>query len=169
MGSNSSFEMVGKAGGEIFLTSDPFPLIPGVLTTGEITNRVELETTPTLSLFTLKEGKIVPDYMADDVSIICILPQGLVLLTGCSHAGIISIINKAVKLTGIDKLVAVIGGFHLIDANDDRIDQTLETLYDMNIEQIYTGHCTGLKAETKMLMALGKRFHKLHTGMKINL
>lgn len=167
MSPESSREAIERNGGELILTDEPLPLMPGAITTGEIKERVDFEKTPSLSLLTLEKGRMVPDLMADDLSLVFILPRGLVIVTGCSHAGITGIIETAVRLTGINQIAAVIGGFHLIDADDDRISRTLEELTVMNLDKIYAGHCTGLKAEAKMLMGLGDRFRKLHTGMKI--
>ncbi len=167
MGPENSREAVEKNGGEMILTDEPLPLMPGVVTTGEINKRVSFEATPTLSLLTLQDGKKSPDVMADDISMVFVLKEGLVIVTGCSHAGIISIIEEAVRLTGVEEVSAVIGGFHLIDAEEERINKTVEALTTMNVKMIYTGHCTGLKAEAKMLMELGDRFCKLSTGMKI--
>ena len=165
MGSESSSESIIKAGGEIYFTRDPLPLMPGGLTTGEIIERVDFENNPTISLMTIEEGKMVPDRMVDDISIVFIVNQELVVVTGCSHAGIISIIKTAICLTGIDRIAAVIGGFHLADAGEERINMTVEALAGLNVGEIYTGHCTGFEAEAKMFNKLESRFHKLHTGM----
>ncbi|MFO7951471.1 MAG: MBL fold metallo-hydrolase [Bacillota bacterium] len=163
----STPEAIKEAGGEMILTDEPLPLMPGVITTGEIKERVDFEKSPTLALKTLQEGKLVSDQMKDDISLILIMPEGLVIVTGCAHAGIVSIVDKAIRLTGVEQVAAVIGGFHLIDGKDERIDKTLDALKAKNIGKIYAGHCTGFKAEAKMLMEFGNRFSKLHTGMKI--
>jgi len=167
MGPENSLQAIEKAGGEAILTDEPLPLMPGAVTTGEIKERVSFEAAPTLSLLTLQDGKNIPDRMADDTSLIFILQEGLVIVTGCSHAGIISIIEAAVRLTGMEQVAAVIGGFHLVDADEERINKTVKALITMNVKKIYTGHCTGLKAEAKMLTELGERFCRLRTGMKI--
>ncbi len=169
MGPENSREAVERAGGEMILAAEPLPLLPGTLTSGEISERVDYEKTPTLSLLTIEGGKTRPDPMIDDLSLYFILPDGLVIVTGCAHAGIVSIIEKAVKLTGVDRIAAVIGGFHLVDAEEKRIDNTVETLANMQDALIYTGHCTGLKAEARLLNRLDKRFRKLCSGLKIEL
>ncbi len=169
MDPESSREAVANKGGELILTEEPLPLMSGVVTSGEIRERAGFEQTPTLSLLTVKNGKMVPDLMADDLSLTFILPRGLVIVTGCSHAGIIGIVNTATRLTGVEHIAAVIGGFHLIDADQERINRTVDELMAVNPDQVFTGHCTGLKAEAKMLERFGDRFRKLHTGMKITL
>ncbi len=163
----NSPEAVKQAGGEMVLTVDPLPLAPGILTTGELKERVGFEKSPTLTMLTIKEGRMVRDSMADDISLIFILKQGLVIVTGCSHAGVISIIETAIRMTGINHVAAVIGGFHLIDADEGRIKKTVEDLAVMSLDKIYTGHCSGLRAEAKLLDQFGSRFRKLRTGLTI--
>ncbi len=157
-----------EVGGELILTGEPLPLMPGVITTGEIKERADFEENPTLALKTIRDGKLVPDQMRDDLSLVLIMPEGLVVITGCSHAGIVSIVDTAIQLTGIEQVAAVIGGFHLHDGKDERIDQTVDSLKAKDIGNIYAGHCTGFKAEAKMFMEFGERFSKLHAGMKIS-
>jgi len=167
MGPDCSREAIEKAGGELILSADPMPLMPGAVSTGEINDRVSFEKSPTLSLQTIHEGKKVSDYMVDDSSLIFITEEGLIIITGCSHAGITSIVEAAVRLTGIEHVSALIGGFHLVDADQARISRTVQTITSMEVDNIYAGHCTGFKAEANLFMELGERFQKLHTGMTI--
>ena len=162
-------ESIREAGGSLILTEDPLPLMPGALSTGDIKKRTAFEKKPTLSAMTVKDGKLVQDQMEDDTSLVFIVGEELVIISGCSHAGIVSIAEAAIKLTGIDNIAAIIGGFHLVNADDERIGKTIEDLSVMKAAEIYTGHCTGFKAEAKMYNDLGKRFHKMHTGMVINI
>ena len=66
--------------------------MPGVISTGEVKREVAFEKSVTLKLFTEQNGKFVPDQMKDDLSLVVKMEnQGLVIVTGCSHAGIINI------------------------------------------------------------------------------
>lgn len=167
MGPVNSAAAVEGAGGDMVLASEPFSLAPGILTTGEIKEKTSFEANTTLSMLTLDQGKMVSDTMPDDLSLVFVLEEGLVVVTGCSHAGVISIIETAMKMTGVERLTAVIGGFHLIDADDARIEATVKKFADFNFDMIYTGHCTGLQAEARLVQTFGKKFKKMHTGMKI--
>ena len=160
-------DSIEKAGGDLLLTSEPLPLFPGVVTSGEIMDIVEFEQSLTLKAYTLSEGKVIQDRLSDDLSLIFKLPAGLVILSGCSHPGIISIVEKAKNQTGIEQVAAVIGGFHLISADDQRINETLDAFSAMEGAEVYTGHCTGFKASCALSEKLKKRFHKLQTGLKI--
>ena len=163
----NSAALIESAGGEMLLVAETLALAPGIVTTGEITDKIDFEANPTLSMFTLDKGEVVSDSMLDDLSMVFILDEGLVIVTGCSHAGVISIIETAVRITGVERVAAVIGGFHLIDADDARIEATVKKMADYNIDRIYTGHCTGLKAEARLQQAFGKKFKKTHTGIII--
>lgn len=149
---------------ELFLTSEPIQIIEGAYSTGEIEKREEFEKT-NLGVYTLKEGKLVKDELLDDMSLAIKTQEGLVIVSGCSHAGIVSIVKHAIEITGEDKIRAIIGGFHLIEANKERITKTVEELKKLGVEEVYTGHCTGLKAEAEFLRAYGEKFHKLHAGI----
>ncbi len=167
MGPANRAEFIENVGGEMLLVAEPFALAPGIVTSGEITDKINFEANPTLSMFTLEKGETVSDPMPDDLSLVFILDEGLVIVTGCSHAGVISIIESAVRMTGVERVAAVIGGFHLIDADDARIEATVKKLADYNIGRIYTGHCTGLKAEARLQQAFGKKFKKTHAGITV--
>jgi 7,8-dihydropterin-6-yl-methyl-4-(beta-D-ribofuranosyl)aminobenzene 5'-phosphate synthase len=161
-------EAIVNAGGDLILADEPISLMPGVITSGEIIDKVEYEEEMTLSSFTLEHGRVIADRMADELALYFSLPQGLVILTGCSHPGIISIIEKAKILTKIETIAAVIGGFHLVSASEPRIAKTAEALKLAGCD-VYTGHCTGLKAESELLNQLSNRFYKLRTGLRIKL
>jgi 7,8-dihydropterin-6-yl-methyl-4-(beta-D-ribofuranosyl)aminobenzene 5'-phosphate synthase len=95
--------------------------------------------------------------------------EGLVLLTGCAHNGVLNMI-EAVKtaLPGLP-IRAVIGGFHLRREQDQAVRQIGEALLDSEIPEIYTGHCTGDAAYALLKSVLGDRLHQLYTGLELEL
>ncbi|EHP84393.1 MBL fold metallo-hydrolase [Methanotorris formicicus] len=151
---------------ELFLTNEPIQILEGVYSTGEVREREDFEKT-NLEVYTLKDGKLIRDELLDDMSLVIRTSEGLVIISGCSHAGIVSIVKHAIKITGEKRIRSVIGGFHLIDASDERIIKTVEKLKKLDVEEVYTGHCTGLKAEAEFLTDYGEKFHKIHSGMII--
>ncbi len=161
-------ENIEKNGGKLVLASDPFQLMNGVLSTGEIRNRIEFEEDRSAVFYTLKNQKICKDNMSDDMSLILKLSDGIVVVSGCSHAGIVSITSKARKLTRNSEIKAIIGGFHLIDAEEEKIDRTISELKRMNVQKIFTGHCTGLKAECAFQKVWKDKFEKLYSGKIIS-
>jgi 7,8-dihydropterin-6-yl-methyl-4-(beta-D-ribofuranosyl)aminobenzene 5'-phosphate synthase len=97
--------------------------------------------------------------MMDDTSLILTLRDGLVVLTGCAHAGICNIIKHSIELTGIKKLKAVITPLGKRD--EDRIKRTIDRLVDYNPELIATGHCTGFKAQVELYPRFRDKFKPL--------
>jgi 7,8-dihydropterin-6-yl-methyl-4-(beta-D-ribofuranosyl)aminobenzene 5'-phosphate synthase len=115
------------------------------------------------------EKNLVPDpLIKDDQAIVAnIRHKGLVIVTGCGHAGVINTINYAKKITGLDKIYAVIGGFHLpADGGiyEEAIDPTLQELQKANPEYIVPCHCTGWKATNKIIDLMPERFIQSGVG-----
>jgi len=166
-----SKEEIEKLGGIWILSRDPIKLTPGVFTLGEINKeeKVDFEKTTTIKLYKLKEGKLLPDDVEDEIGLGINTEKGLVVIGGCSHPGIVSMTRKAMNISGVNKVYAIIGGFHLIDADGQRIKNTIDAIKEMGIEKIYTGHCTGLKAEAMLLEEFKDKFNKLHSGKIITL
>lgn len=163
-----SKDEIESAGGSLSLSKEPVMIMPGIMTTGEVPRRNDFEKVG-IALKTIEDRNIVDDVMLDDTSIIAnIKDKGLVIITGCSHAGIINIVNYAKEITGVSKVEAIIGGLHLVDAADDIINRTVEELDTMNVSWISAGHCTGFKAQATMYRTFGERFSPLHTGMEFN-
>lgn len=158
---------IEAAGGLLFLTSDPLPLMTGLSTTGYVTRRTDFEEVG-IPLRTLDgEGRLVPDPMKDDISVTAVLPEGkLVILTGCSHAGIVNILRHSLELTGQKGIRAILGGLHLVEAPLDRIRKTADALAGMPIDSVYAGHCTGFDAQVELRKTFGDRFRPLQTGMR---
>lgn len=161
---------VEKYGGIWILSREPIYIAPGVFTLGEIEEeeREEWEKSKT-HVVIVKDGRKVEDRMNDEIGLAVLTSKGLVVIGGCSHPGIVSMAKKAMKLAEVDKVYAVIGGFHLVNADEMRIENTVNAFREIGVEHIYTGHCTGLNAECKFKKQLGDKFHKLHAGMIMDL
>ena len=151
-------------GGQLILIKDPFEIMPGVLSSGEVPRRMDFEQQSVVN-YNLVDGALVIDQREDDLSIIVNVKNvGLVVLVGCSHAGIINIINHAKDITGIDKVEAVMGGFPLIKAADEKIFKTARALSELDIATVIAGHCTGFKACAELDRVLKSRFQLMHCG-----
>lgn len=162
-------EAIKAAGGQLFLTGEAFEIMPGVLSTGEVPRKIDFERQG-IGTYNLEDGHISGDSIMDDLSIVInVNGKGLVVVVGCSHAGIINIINHAKKITGVDKVAAVIGGFHLIEATEERIEKTAQALKDLDIDLVLPGHCTGLKASGEIARVLGDNFDQLHSGKIVDI
>ncbi|MGE0019464.1 MAG: MBL fold metallo-hydrolase [Draconibacterium sp.] len=108
---------------------------------GEIPRLNDFESQTTS--FSFENGE--DDFVPDDSALAAVIKNELVVITGCSHSGICNICEQARKVTGISKIKAVIGGFHLKHQNR----QTMETMNYFkrnNVEKLYPSHCTELPA-----------------------
>ena len=164
-----SREEIEKAGGSLLLTRDPVNLMSGITTTGEVKRQTDFEEVG-IALKTIEGGEVVDDQMLDDISVVAnVNGKGLVIVTGCSHAGIVNIARHAMELTGCEKIEGIIGGLHLVDASDVRIKRTGEELAKLNPKWICVGHCTGFKAQVELYLAFRERFSPLQTGMQFEI
>jgi len=160
---------IEKAGGSLSLTKDPLMIMPGIMTTGEVKRRTEFEEAR-IGLKTIENGMVVDDLMLDDISVIAnVKNKGLVIVTGCSHAGIINIAHQSIEVAGGNKIEGIIGGLHLVEVSDTVIKRTVEELSKLNVAWISAGHCTGFKAQVELYLTFGERFSPLHTGIKFEL
>lgn len=145
---------------QLTLSEKPIKITENIIFLGEIPrlNDFEAQTTP----FVYENGN--PDFVPDDSALAIIENEKLTVIAGCSHAGICNIINYAIKVTGIQKVKTVMGGFHL-KQNNQQTQQTIAYLKNLNIEHVYPSHCTELPA----LVAFYKAFNisQLKTGMNI--
>lgn len=123
---------------ELIETKDPYKIFDDVWFLGQINRKFEV---PVKNLPTvLKEEKI--DYLYDDCGGIAIKTEnGIVVFSSCSHSGIDNIIEQAKQITKEDRVIAVIGGFHLKEINA-YTDQVIQYFRDNNVQSAYMGHCT---------------------------
>lgn len=160
-------ERVSQAGGQLMLLREPFGLCPGVVSTGEVLRTVDPEAA-TLEAYNVEGGQLVKDTMVDDLSLIVnVRDEGLVIVTGCAHAGILNIVAQATELTAVQRLAGIIGGLHLINSSAERIEKVTQGLAAMQPGWVVAGHCTGLAASQRLSSLFGDRFALLHAGKRI--
>lgn len=166
---DDSRERITAAGGTLFETRESLQLMPGLCTSGEIERETDFEEVG-LALKTLEAGRIVEDTMPDDLSVFAGLgDRGSVVLTGCSHAGVVNICRQCRRMSNGKPIDTLIGGFHLVEASEDRIRKTTAALAELEIRSVLAGHCTGFRAQAELLKIFGDRFSPLRTGMRIEL
>ena len=160
---------IEASGAAPYLTKDALQIMPGLITTGEVERLTDFEEAG-IDLFTIKNGRVVKDMMWDDISLVAdVKDRGLVIVTGCSHAGIANITHHAKKITGTSKVHGIMGGFHLVDASDERIRKTILALKELDPDWIYAGHCTGFRAQADLRNAFKEKFLPLQTGMVVDI
>ncbi|MCK5171356.1 MAG: MBL fold metallo-hydrolase [Bacteroidales bacterium] len=146
---------------DIIYTRLPFEVSKNIIFLGEIprNNSFEAQTTT----FELDDKK--DDFIIDDSGLVIKLNDEIIIISGCAHSGICNIIEYAKKVTGINKIRAIIGGFHL-KYNNQQTQETIKYLKSQDIEELYPSHCTELPA----LSAFYNEFNisQLKSGMVLN-
>jgi 7,8-dihydropterin-6-yl-methyl-4-(beta-D-ribofuranosyl)aminobenzene 5'-phosphate synthase len=142
-----------------------------VLVSGEVSRTTDFEQGFPIH-FAHRHGRWEPDplILDDQGAIINVKGKGLVIITGCGHSGIINTIRNAQHITGIDKIYAVIGGFHLSGAAfEPIIPQTISALKEINPRYVMPGHCTGWRATHQIAQAMPEAFIPNSVGTTLTL
>ncbi len=148
----------------LLLVKEPVEFLPGVWFSGTIPRVTSFEQAE-WGVSILEEGILRPDPENDDSSIfVDILSEGILVLTGCCHAGLINTLEAARNLFRERPIVAVIGGFHLVDQKEEVRLQTVDQLSDFPDLRVWSGHCTGEIGERMLGEKLGDRFAPFYTG-----
>lgn len=164
IGSRFNRLQVEDAGIEMVFTEKFTSLYPGVNLTGTIPRITAYENTG--GNFKVEvEGELLEDKLHDDMSMVIEHPDGLIIISGCAHAGIINTIKYAIEMTGQKRILAFIGGTHLITANTDRLDSTVEALKRINPANLIPAHCTGFPASARLYQEFGPIVKKGEAGM----
>lgn len=139
-----------------------------LITTGEI-KRESFER-PETEFFIGRDGGIEKDTFRDDMGIVAALEgKGLVVVTGCAHSGVINTVSHAREITGIEEVFAVVGGFHLNDAGEEKLEMTAAALREIGVKKVVPCHCTGFAAACHMRGRLGDAVDPGCTGKRISL
>ena len=158
-------------GAVLILSKSPVEPFPGLMLTGEVEHTTDFEEQGGVSCLTVDPaGEVVPDRLQDDVSaLVNVRGLGLIVLSGCGHAGIVNIVKQAKKVSGGAEIAGVIGGFHLLQAPRERTEQTIEALTALApaMSLIAPMHCTGLKPSALIAEAYGDTFKELHAGDEV--
>jgi len=161
-------ELAETYGARFVLGEDPVWLSDTVVTSGEVPMRTDYETVDPI-LYVWKDGEYRPDTVPDDQSIFVKTDKGLVAILGCAHRGIINHLWRGQQLTGVDTVYAVVGGTHLIAADDKRIETTIRELKRLNVQVVAASHCTGLHAACALEHAFGDAFRFNNAGTRITI
>jgi 7,8-dihydropterin-6-yl-methyl-4-(beta-D-ribofuranosyl)aminobenzene 5'-phosphate synthase len=146
-----------REGFAVIERSQPSLLVGGILITGEVDRVTDFEhgMPPAHQAWDGLEWKHDATVIDDQALVINVRGRGLVVVTGCGHAGVVNIIRHAMRLTGVGRLLAVIGGFHLSGpAFEPVIPPTVAALTELAPELIVPGHCTGWRAQHALAATL---------------
>lgn len=136
---SSGIREIKNANGNPVVCSEPAELMEDLMSTGEMSTGI-----------------------SEHSLIINVKDKGLVVLTGCSHPGIINILNRAREVSGVDKVYAVTGGFHISGTNVGvRVGKFLK---ELNVEIVSPCHCTDQDARDGIARVVGEKYVKIGSG-----
>lgn len=159
---------IEKTGAQIIDTVEPTEIIPGVMTSGEIPRVTSFEKL-TWKNMTIIDGNQVRDKLLDDQALfINIAQKGILVICGCAHAGLINTLEHASNVTKTKRLYGFIGGTHLINPKETRLNETIAHLKRLNLQLISPSHCTGHKSIAAFNQAFPDSFVLNYSGRVID-
>lgn len=158
-----------QLGARFHFSRDPVKLTPELIISGEIPRTTDFEKGDPKLCAADKDGTLNPDSLADDLSLLIKTEQGLSVLLGCAHAGLINILEHARSLTGQQNVHAVVGGTHLMFYDDLQFQQTLERLDGFQIKKLGAAHCTGLPQAARLAAYFEERFFFASVGSTLEI
>jgi 7,8-dihydropterin-6-yl-methyl-4-(beta-D-ribofuranosyl)aminobenzene 5'-phosphate synthase len=149
-------------------TGKPAQLAPGVWTSGEI--EISDESELTKGLYVEKGGVIAPDDFRHEITIyVKVKNQGLMVLTGCGHTGIANTVKTGQKLSGLERIYAIIGGLHMNWADESTRRKEIEYLKKLDPQIICPLHCSGSRFLVEAMSQMPKRVTQGVVGTVFNL
>jgi 7,8-dihydropterin-6-yl-methyl-4-(beta-D-ribofuranosyl)aminobenzene 5'-phosphate synthase len=146
-------------GAEVILSDTPYALGRGCWTTGSVPRLSFEKSGRSASLFYRQDDEFICDDIEDDQALVMnIKNKGLVILSGCAHSGIINTIEHARRISGIERIWAIIGGFHLALADEKELQETIDALKKYMPTLIVPSHCTGFRAQCRLAQELEEAF-----------
>jgi 7,8-dihydropterin-6-yl-methyl-4-(beta-D-ribofuranosyl)aminobenzene 5'-phosphate synthase len=131
------------------LSREPIDLTERLIFLGEIDRIHDFENQNTIGKV-LENGFEKDDFLYDDSALAYKSPDGLIIITGCSHAGICNIVEYAKKICGDKRVIDVIGGFHLLNPSKEQMEGTSQYFKSLHPESVHACHCTDLQSKIEL-------------------
>lgn len=146
----------------VVTTPGPTQILPGVHVTGEIPRKHPIENTG--GPFYLDRERAHEDRLIDDQALYIETPEGLVVLLGCGHSGVVNTLEYLQELTAKRPIRALLGGPHLLRASPERLAFTADYLERLGVPLLAPCHCTGLEATCFIRQRFPGTFHASNAG-----
>ena len=157
-------EDIEALGLKVVEVKKPFEIIPGAYFTGNIERVTTYEKVPPTLLINRGDKTVPDDFRGEQALVFNVKGKGLVVLSGCAHAGIVNTVKQAQKIAGIDKVHAILGGCHLANAKPEIIQNTVADIKAMKPDYIIPTHCTGFEAMVAFSKEMPNEFIMNTTG-----
>jgi 7,8-dihydropterin-6-yl-methyl-4-(beta-D-ribofuranosyl)aminobenzene 5'-phosphate synthase len=143
---------------QIVEINSPTEVVPGAFLTGNI-ERVTPYEKGFARLLVQRGNVLEPDsFPGEQALVFNVKGKGLVVVSSCAHAGIVNTIRHAQKITGVERVHAVLGGFHLTGAEATLIEQTVADIKKIGPDYVVPMHCTGFEAITAFAKEMPEQF-----------
>lgn len=145
-----------------YVNEDIIYLTENIMVFTNFNRKEEFENT-NQTMYLKQDGEYIKDKFLDEISLGINTDKGLVVIVGCSHVGILNIIDTIEDRTGLE-IYALIGGTHLVKEDDEKINGIIQYLREKEIHLIGACHCTGKQGETMLEQQLEENFINNNTG-----
>lgn len=161
-------EELESLGASFKLTKEPYKISDDIMTTGEVAMTTDYEQID--DRLCLKVGdEMIPDPLTDDLALVVKTEQGLALITGCAHRGIVNTVRHVQSITNGEYIHTIIGGTHLHFSSPERIEKTAADLKELGLQRLGVSHCTGFYPAAALAREFGDVFFLNNAGMQLTL
>jgi len=150
---------------ELLMTEGPTEVCGGLSVTGPIPRINDFEDTGGPFFEDVECER--PDELIDDQAAFIDTAEGIVVIVGCAHAGVVNTLHYIKTLVGREPVRAVVGGMHLVSANELRLNSTFKALHKFNTPHLYPLHCTGLPATARLWSEFPDHVFACPTGTQL--
>ncbi|KWX56742.1 MBL fold metallo-hydrolase [Mycobacterium sp. NAZ190054] len=155
------------AGGAVVPLKDPLEIAPGVMTSGEVPTTLDFEEEVPVGRMSVRDGHVCADPIEDYLTLsINVKGLGLIVLDPCGHAGVVSAVDHALKLSEGAPLHGVLGGFHLGHAGitQAKVDRTVDELVKRKPAWVSPMHCSGFRTQRAVAERMPDAFKLMTVG-----
>ena len=142
------------SGGKFMEHSEGAEIFPGEWLTGPVPRKYPERNWSVSGKVQTPDG-LIEDYIPEDQSLVLNTPQGLVVVTGCGHAGIVNILTYAAAEFPNQPVYGIVGGLHLFPASDEQLNWTGDKLKEFKVANLMGAHCTGIEAVYRLRERIG--------------
>jgi 7,8-dihydropterin-6-yl-methyl-4-(beta-D-ribofuranosyl)aminobenzene 5'-phosphate synthase len=144
-----------SAGGTFIEYTEAREMFPGVWLTGPVPRKYPEKNWSPGRLLRTADGKTTEDNLPEDQSLVIVTDKGLVLISGCGHAGVVNTLEYARAKVAPAPVYAALGGFHLYQASDETLAWTASKLKEFGLQNLLGAHCTGIEAVYRLRQLTG--------------
>lgn len=155
---------MARSSGRVCALEEPCEVVPGIWMTGEVPRCHQIEDTG--GAFYCGDDASRRDELLDDQSLFFRTDAGVVVVLGCAHSGVMNTLEHVCALTG-ERIHAVVGGMHLLHADEARMRFTVEGLRRIAPDWLAPNHCTGDAAVAQLWQAFPGQVFEMHAGQVV--